>query len=62
MLRDIKNVGVRVHPEEMGVTEEDVINAFLSVKDYSEKNGLFYTAINEKKIDKSFIISVLEKI
>jgi len=62
MLKDIREVGVRVHPEEMGVTEEDIVNAFTTVKDYSEKNGLFYTVINEKKIDEAFVRSVLKRI
>lgn len=60
--KDILDIGVRVHPGEMGVSEEDIIEAFASCKDYSEKNGLFYTAINEIKVDKPYIRKVLKSI
>jgi glycerol dehydrogenase-like iron-containing ADH family enzyme len=62
MLRDIKEVGVRVHPEEFGVTEDEVIDAFATVKDFSEKHGLFYTVINERKVDSLFIKEILKKL
>jgi glycerol dehydrogenase-like iron-containing ADH family enzyme len=60
--KDILDVGVKVRPEEMGVTAEDVIEAFASCKDYCEKNGLFYTAINEIKVDRSFIKKILKEL
>jgi glycerol dehydrogenase-like iron-containing ADH family enzyme len=60
ILKSIKEVGVRIRPEEMNVTWDDVIKALKYTKKYSEENKLFYTTINEREITEEIIMTVKE--
>ena len=62
MLKSIKEIGVRITPEEMGVSKEDVIKAFVTAGEYAEREGLWYTVLNYKKVDRFFVNNVLKKI
>ncbi len=62
ILKDIKNVGVRIHPDNWGVSKENVIEAFLIASDHSKKLGYWSTILDEKKPSKSFVENVLKRI
>lgn len=48
--RSIRDAGVRVRPEEIGEEWDNVEKALKLTRKYSEKNGLFYTTINEREV------------
>ncbi|GFP32641.1 hypothetical protein HKBW3S42_00947 [Candidatus Hakubella thermalkaliphila] len=60
--KSIREVGVRVRPEEIAVTKNEVIEAFVTARDFAERENLFYSVLNEKKVDSAFVESVLQKI
>ena len=62
MLQNIRDVGVRIHPDEIGVTDEEVVNAFHTAKEYSEKNGWYYTVFDDRKVEKGFVKGILKNL
>ncbi len=62
MLQNIRDVGVRIHPDEIGVKEEEVVNAFETAKEYSQKNGWPYTVFDDRKVGKGFVKGILKKL
>lgn len=62
IIKSIREVGVRIRPEEMGVSTEDVVNAFTTAGDFAERESLFYTVLNEKRAARSFVEAILERI
>lgn len=68
--KSIKEVGVRIRPDEIGVTWNEVIKALKEIKKYAkQQEESYYTIINEKevtdeiiKIAKEYLLSTNNKI
>ncbi len=58
--RSIKDVGVRVRPEEMEVSWNDITRTLKEMKIFCEQNSLFYTVLNERAINDDIIEQVRE--
>ncbi|MGQ9585952.1 MAG: iron-containing alcohol dehydrogenase [Anaerolineae bacterium] len=58
----IEDVGVRVRPEDMGVTWDDVAAALRRTRAYVEAEGWFYTTINERDVPDALIEHVRERL
>ena len=52
--------GVRNQPRELGVSREEVESALTSVREYVQKEGLFHSIINEKKIGRKMAAGLCE--
>lgn len=55
----INAVGVRYRLHELNISTEVFRNTLLTLRDYVEKEGLFYSVINETKFDEPLIDSIL---
>jgi glycerol-1-phosphate dehydrogenase [NAD(P)+] len=60
--QSIEEVGVRVRPEELGVTWQDVAIAFKQTRAYTEREGLFYTVVNEREVTDEVLERVRERL
>jgi glycerol-1-phosphate dehydrogenase [NAD(P)+] len=60
--KSIEEAGVRLRPEDMGVTWDEVTLALKQTRAYSEKAGLWYCAINEKDVPDAVIQHVRERL
>lgn len=60
--RSIEEVGVRVRPEDMGVTWDDVVAALRKTRAYVEAEGWFYTTVNEREVPDALIEHVRERL
>ena len=60
--KSIEEVGVRVRPEELGVTWQDVAIAFKQTRAYTEREGLFYTVVNEREVTDEVLERVRERL
>lgn len=60
--RSIEEVGVRIRPEDMGVTWADAVTALKETRRYAEENRLFYTTVNERDITNNIVEVVRERL
>lgn len=51
----IERIGVPYHPEEMGISWEDVAKALRSLPQFIEQAGLWYTVASERPITKEYM-------
>ena len=51
----IERIGVPYHPEEMGVTWDDVARALRSLPEFIDQAGLWYTVASERPITEEYI-------
>ena len=51
----IERIGVPYHPEEMGITWEDVAKALRGLPQFIEQAGLWYTVASERPITEEYI-------
>lgn len=58
ILRSVREAGVRVRPEEMGITWDDAIRAFKETPAFSRQNNLFYSIVNEQEATDEIIKKV----
>jgi glycerol dehydrogenase-like iron-containing ADH family enzyme len=56
--RSIREVGVLVRPEQLGVGWNDAIRAFKETRKFSEQNDLFYSIVNERDVNDQIIEEV----
>lgn len=61
-LRAIKEAGVVIQPEQLGITNEEMKGTLLTLKEYVIAQKLPYTIIHEREITEKFVEDILQKI
>jgi hypothetical protein len=58
----INKVGVRYRLGELNISEEAFRETLLTLKEYVEKEDLFYSVINEKEVDDTLVDTILAQL
>ena len=58
----INKVGVRFRLTELDISSESFRKCLLTLEDYCEAEGFFYTVINERRIDDQLVDDIMEKL
>lgn len=61
-LRTIREAGVVIEPESLGITWDEMKTTLLTLRDYVGAEGLPYTVIHEKPIDEAFVETVKRRL
>lgn len=62
ILRTIREAGVVIEPEKLGITWDEMKQTLLTLKDYVVAEKLPYTVIHEKPIDEAFVETIRKQL